>query len=646
VDRVGPGSVLAGRYHVQERIHQATWSSTWQAVDETLERPVSVHIVDAGHPRASDVVDAARRAAGVEDPRLQRVLDVGVEDGLTYVVSEWVGADRLSDLLRSGPLPPDEVRRLVGEAATALEAARHRGLHHLALTPDNLLRGHDGPVTVTGLAVDAALAGIEVSDPAAASRLDARALVALIYAGLTARWPLDPVPGLEPPPRVGSALPAPSELAAGVPADLDTVCEETLRDKNGPADPGQLATQLAPWAAGPVAGPKRAAGSFPVYLGNDSAATTVMPAVGTPSVQAAVGAPAPPPPPPPPVRPPSTHVPPQAPGPVEGPEPVQPRLAQGAQDPATSPPGFAPPMLPPQSEPVAFEPVAPQPPVLEPVVHDPAVHDPAVHDPAVHDPAVVAPAAVDPERSVELATTAATYRPPAAESAAPLLPPTPTARPPAAQTRAVLGVMLGFVLVLCLLAYCGLRSFGSHDNSDSGGTSSHASTTKPSTTPSTSPSGSPSSSSGAATTPASGVRLKIQSGKGFDPQGDGTENDGQAQLAFDKKASTGWTSDTYRSAAWGGLKKGVGIRLDLGSPQTVHTATVTIGGTGATVELRAVAGSSLTGSTVLAQKSHASGTFTFTVDSPVSSRYYVIWFTKPGQFSGGYRAEVDDVTLR
>ena len=147
MEGVGPGSVLAGRYHVQQRVHQGTWFSIWQAVDETLERPVSLRVVDSGHPRGSDVVDAARRAAGVEDPRLQRVLDVGVEDGLTYVVSEWVGADSLTDLLRSGMPPADEVRRLVGEAATALEAARHRGLHHLMLTPDSLLRGHDGPVT-------------------------------------------------------------------------------------------------------------------------------------------------------------------------------------------------------------------------------------------------------------------------------------------------------------------------------------------------------------------------------------------------------------------------------------------------------------------------------------------------------------------
>ena len=127
MDAVGPGTLLAGRYHVQQRVHQGTWSSVWQAVDETLERPVSLRVVDAGHPRGSDVVDAARRAAGVEDPRLQRVLDVGVEDGLTYVVSEWVGADSLTDLIRSG-MPPcgrgPPARRRGGDGARGGPSSR------------------------------------------------------------------------------------------------------------------------------------------------------------------------------------------------------------------------------------------------------------------------------------------------------------------------------------------------------------------------------------------------------------------------------------------------------------------------------------------------------------------------------------------
>ena len=49
---------------------------------------------------------------------------------------------------------------------------------------------------------------------------------------------------------------------------------------------------------------------------------------------------------------------------------------------------------------------------------------------------------------------------------------------------------------------------------------------------------------------------------------------------------------------------------------------------------------------MLAKQSNVSGAVTLTVTNPKSSRYVVIWFTTPGQFSGGYRAEVDDVQLR
>jgi eukaryotic-like serine/threonine-protein kinase len=232
---------------------------------------------------------------------------------------------------------------------------------------------------------------------------------------------------------------------------------------------------------------------------------------------------------------------------------------------------------------------------------------------------------------------------PDAESPAPLLPAAPTTRPPEAQTRAVLAVVLIFVLVLCLLAYCGLRSFGSGDGNKTGGA-------QPSRTAgaSASPSGSGSSSGSSSATSGStpGALLRIQKASGFDPQGDGSEKESLTKLAYDAKPSTGWTSDTYQSTAWGGLKKGVGLRLDLGSAKTIHSAQLRIGGTGATIQLLAVTGDSLSGSTVLAQRAGVQGAVTLTVTKPVATRYVVIWFTKPGRFNDGYRAEVDDVRLR
>jgi len=173
------------------------------------------------HPNRAGILDAARRAAGVEDSRLVRILDVGSQSGGSFIVEEaMTGAESLAEILLQGALPAEEARRIAGETATALEAAGQRGLHHLRLTPHCVLRSPDGMIKVSGVAVAAAIDGPDEQepDPAAASRRDSVCVVAITYAALTTRWPLDEqVPGLEPAPRVVGGVAAPSEIAAGVP---------------------------------------------------------------------------------------------------------------------------------------------------------------------------------------------------------------------------------------------------------------------------------------------------------------------------------------------------------------------------------------------------------------------------------------------
>ena len=273
---VGPGSVLGGRYAVTVRTYTGVHHERWRASDHTLEREVVLVCFTAGSAAAAAALDAARRAAGVEDSRLVRVLDVGSDQGVGFIVEEpLTGAATMTDLLGSGGLPAEEVRRLVGEAASALDKARQRGLHHLALTPDSVLRMADGAVRVRGIATDAALIDAESVSGEQASRLDSIGLVKLIYAGLTARWPASgttegnqsggprtPGPGDDPraasrpaavsldaaPTIVGGVAP-PSEIAVGVPNDLDLICRMTLNDDRGPLSPGDLALQIAPWAS-------------------------------------------------------------------------------------------------------------------------------------------------------------------------------------------------------------------------------------------------------------------------------------------------------------------------------------------------------------------------------------------------------------
>jgi hypothetical protein len=251
---VGPGSLLGGRYLVQRRVAQHSRYERWVAADQTLDREVVLLCFDADGPVASPALDAARRAAGVDEPRLVRVLDVGRDEATAFVVEESLGGARsVTAVLTDGGLPAEEARRIVGETAAALERARARGLHHGVLTPRSVFRHSDGSIKVRGLATEAALVEADDVAPDQATRGDTVALVALTYALLTARWPLPGLDsGLEAAPRVVSGIATPSEIAVGVPPDLDLLARRTLTEDSGPQTPGELVEQIGPWSRTPV----------------------------------------------------------------------------------------------------------------------------------------------------------------------------------------------------------------------------------------------------------------------------------------------------------------------------------------------------------------------------------------------------------
>ena len=158
MEGVGPGSVLAGRYTVGALVRQSAGAQRWTAREPVLGRSVSLLILPSGDSRAAAVLDAARMAAGLDIPGCVRILDIGQEGPAAWVVEEALAdAKSVVDLVRNGGLPGDEVRRIVGEAATSLDAAAARGLHHLRITPEEVFRTPEGDIKVRGLATEAAL---------------------------------------------------------------------------------------------------------------------------------------------------------------------------------------------------------------------------------------------------------------------------------------------------------------------------------------------------------------------------------------------------------------------------------------------------------------------------------------------------------
>ncbi|MGH3300703.1 MAG: protein kinase family protein [Streptosporangiaceae bacterium] len=220
-----PGTRLAGRYRLEDRLAEAGGWSAWRAIDEILARPVSVITFASGFPRLAQVVTAARAASRLTDTRLTQVFDVEDSWDHGYIVLEWPVGDSLADLLSEGSIEPHAAARIVAEAAAALAGAHAAGLAHLCLRPDAVRWTAGGGVKVTGLGIDAALSGVTADDPELA---DTRGLGQLLYAALTGLWPGPDSPELPPAPRPDGELARPGMVRAGVPPGLDEVAGRAL----------------------------------------------------------------------------------------------------------------------------------------------------------------------------------------------------------------------------------------------------------------------------------------------------------------------------------------------------------------------------------------------------------------------------------
>lgn len=303
------GDKIADRYRLEECISQSTAFSSWRAVDEKLRRAVGVHLLAAGSKRAEGVLDAARSAALLGDPRFVQVLDAVQEGELVYVIREWLpDATDLATLLAPGPMEPYDAYQMVRQVTDAIAAAHQSGRSHLRLTPRCVLRTDTGQYRINGVAVDAALRGLPDRQ---AELTDTRAIGTLLYAALTHHWPHPEnrydLPGL---PEGLAQVPPPEQVRSGVHqglADLAArvLCEPPPHALTPITSPAALAKEIAllPKIRQPApeqSAPKRAAPRYPAPARSDNR-TQVLRAV-PPGGQRPMHAPVPPPAPVAPVR--------------------------------------------------------------------------------------------------------------------------------------------------------------------------------------------------------------------------------------------------------------------------------------------------------------------------------------------------------
>jgi eukaryotic-like serine/threonine-protein kinase len=147
-------TLLGGRYQIVREIGRGGMATVYLAEDPKHGRQVAVKTLRGEVARKSGRVRFAREieiAAGLSHPHILPLHDSGEEctDGdnppLLYFVSPFAGGETLRDRLRREPrLPANEVVRLGGEIALALDYAHRRGVIHLDIKPENILlqEGH------------------------------------------------------------------------------------------------------------------------------------------------------------------------------------------------------------------------------------------------------------------------------------------------------------------------------------------------------------------------------------------------------------------------------------------------------------------------------------------------------------------------
>ncbi|HEX7706890.1 MAG TPA: protein kinase [Thermoanaerobaculia bacterium] len=159
-----------GPYEVVAPAGAGGMGEVWRAKDTRLEREIAIKVLPAEFA-ANALLQArfdreAKTISSLNHPHICTLHDVGQESGLQFLVMELIEGETLADRLTKGRLPMDQVLRIGGQVAAALDAAHRKGIVHRDLKPGNVMLTRSGAKLLDfGLARSgAAFSGVAAGD--------------------------------------------------------------------------------------------------------------------------------------------------------------------------------------------------------------------------------------------------------------------------------------------------------------------------------------------------------------------------------------------------------------------------------------------------------------------------------------------------
>lgn len=171
-----PGKKL-GPYEIIEQAGAGGMGEVYKAKDTRLDRTVAIKVLPTQLTANADIKlrfeREAKAISSLNHPNICILHDLGNENGIEYLVMEYLEGDTLYERLKQGPMEVDELVQIAIQIAGALEEAHRQGLVHRDLKPANVMLTKDGAklldfglakVSMTGGVVDG-VSGVTMTTP-------------------------------------------------------------------------------------------------------------------------------------------------------------------------------------------------------------------------------------------------------------------------------------------------------------------------------------------------------------------------------------------------------------------------------------------------------------------------------------------------
>ena len=137
-----PGTRI-GVFEIESFAGAGGMGEVYRARDTRLERHVALKVLwpdTTGDMRGrARLAYEARAIARLSHPHICALHDIGHQDGVDFLVMEYLHGETLASRLRRGPLPVAEAVRIAIQIAEALDAAHAEGIVHSDLKPANIM---------------------------------------------------------------------------------------------------------------------------------------------------------------------------------------------------------------------------------------------------------------------------------------------------------------------------------------------------------------------------------------------------------------------------------------------------------------------------------------------------------------------------